>query len=81
MFSYGHEAFEHQRFELLKELRSLAAKDINVLLCQFEGRRLKVKVARTITEHEAEVDVYHVANRVQKDVTVVSILDLQDIAQ
>ena len=58
----------------------LAAKNIDELLGQLEAS-LEVHVARTIREHKAKVDVDHVAAGVEQDVTIVAVLDLQNIAE
>lgn len=81
MLSKGHEALEHQRFELVEELRTLASEYIHIFFRQLEGHGLKVEVTWAVAEHEAEVDMHHVTNRVQQNVSIVAIFDLQDIAQ
>lgn len=59
----------------------LAAKDVHVLLVQLEGRLFKLYAfSRGVGEEEAEVNVNHVAVLVDEDVGVVSVLDLQDVA-
>lgn len=81
MSSQSHESLDHQLLELIEEFASLATKHVDVLLSQLEGHRLKVEVAWAVREHEAKVDVHHVASRVKQDVSVVPVLDLQDVAQ
>ena len=59
----------------------LPAKDVHVLLVQLKGRLLKLYAfSRGVGEEEAEVNVDHVPVLVNEDVGIVSVLDLQDVA-
>lgn len=81
MSSEGHEAFEHEILELHKEFRSLATEHINILLSKLESLGLEVEVAWRIAQHKTEIYVNHVAHRIEQNVSVVSIFDLEDVAQ
>ena len=81
MLSEGHETFEHQLLELVKRFRPIPTQHLNVFLSQFKGSRFEIKVAWRVAEHESEVYVDHVALGVQQNVAVVSVLDLENVAQ
>lgn len=46
---------------------------------QLERRGLEAHVARTVGQHETEVDVEEVTVSVDEDVSVVSVLDLEEV--
>ena len=76
MGTQSHESLDHELFILVEEFAALTAKNIDILLSKFESHRFKIEVTWTIWEHESEVNVYHVASWVEKNVSIVTIFDL-----
>jgi hypothetical protein len=80
MFLKCHETEAHQLTVLFEFLGLDPAEYLDLLTCQLEGGLLEFDaLARSIAEKETEVDVHQVTCDINHDVTVVSILDLQDI--
>ena len=79
VLAHGEEGFLEVAHKLLPQLRVHAVEEGHVLVCEFEGRRLEGEVARAHAEDKAKVDVDYVAVRVEQDVTVVAVLELQHI--
>ena len=77
----SQEAASHALPEVSEGVGILATHNIKHLLCQFEWCRLKLdSLAGRIGQQEAKVDMQHVTLNVDQDVLIVSVLDLQDVA-
>jgi len=81
MFLDGHEAEAHLLTELLEPLVLDASKDFNHFTSQLERCLLKLNAfAWRVGEKEAEVNVHDVAFDVDQDVPIVTVLDLENVA-
>jgi len=77
-----HEALLHQLSVFAEVLRSVAAEHLNLLRCELEGSLLKLHaLAWCVREEESKVNVHYVAFNVNHDISIVSVLDLKDVAK
>ena len=76
------EAVLHQLTVFAEVLRPVAAKYLDLLRRELERGLLELDaLAWRIRQEEPKVNVHYVAFNVDHDVSVVSVLDLQDVAQ
>lgn len=65
-----------------ERLASGTAKDLNLLSCELERSFLELETfARSVCQEESKVNVHDVALDVDQDVAVVSVLDVQNVAE
>ena len=76
-----HEAFDHEALELGEGARVLPAEQLDILSRHLEAVRLAIDVSWRVAQQEAEVNVDHVTLRIQQNVAVVPVFDLQDVAE
>lgn len=76
MLSQAHETLNHQLPKLIEPLGLWATHDIHILTGEFEGYCFEVHIARGVRKHETEVNMHYMAFGVQKNVPIVSILNL-----
>ena len=72
----------HQFSVFVEGLRSVATKDLDHFRRQLEGCLLEFdSFARSVREEKSEVNVHDVPLDIDENVSVVSVLDLEDVAQ
>lgn len=76
-----HEALDHKALEFGESARVLPTKQLDILRRHLETVGFTIDVARRVAQQKAEVYVDHVALRVEQDVPVVPVLNLQDVAE
>ena len=81
MLAQFHEAFDHEPLEFGKCSGVLPAEQLDILGGHLEAASFAVDVPGRVAEQKAEVNVDHVALRVEQDVPIVSVLDLQNVAE
>ena len=77
----SHESLLHQLTELVEAVAVVSTEHFHLLLSQLEWSLLELdSFARGVGEEEAKVDVHDMAFDIQHDVSVVPVLDLEDVA-
>ena len=77
----SHKAESHQLTILFELLGSDPAKHLNHFTCQLKWSLFELEAfAGGIREQETEIDVHYMPSNVNHDITVVAILDLENIA-
>jgi hypothetical protein len=59
----------------------MASQHFNILLSQLKTQGLEVQIAWAVGEEEAEVNMDHVAFRVEQDISIVTVFDLEQVAE
>ena len=76
----SHKALLHELTEFVEAVAMIATKHFHLLLSQLEWSPFELDTfAGSIGEEETKVDVHYVAFHVQHNISIVSILDLQNI--
>ena len=77
----GLETASHPLSEVTERGWALATHNVKHLLSQFERRRLEFdSLARCVWEQESKVNMEHMAFNINQDVLIMSIFDLENIA-
>lgn len=76
-----HKSTRHARPEVPELVRVLSTQHVQHLLCELKWRRLKLHaLARSIAQQKSKINMQNVSFNINHNVTVVSVLNLQDVA-
>lgn len=74
------ETFNKKSSEIVVELWFFAFQKFYILSCQFERRGLEVQSTRWYTKDKSKVNMDNMSIRINQNITVVAILDLQNVS-
>lgn len=81
MFVERLKPFDHVLSESLECTAANTSQNLHELVCQLERRCFEVQtLSRSVGEHETKVNVNEMAFVIKNDVCIVSVFDLQNVA-